>query len=198
MKVNGNWAMMPRPNSLHIRSRLLRAHWAQFPCQLIYKGHQQTRFLLLLVNLAHRHRLGRYWMRLSQVTTTEGKGVMDGHRKHQLSSVRLGRKMWMQGIFWHHCLSCLVKPFSLLHLRWQRLFFFEAGGFVGVQCVHEITFLQEDGSSTVTLCFEEGIFCFCSLLSLFFLCFSFIFFVRLFLLLYKDWYGRDDILSWLH
>lgn len=135
--------MIPRPNSLHIRSRLLRAHWAQFPCQLIYKGRQQTRFLLLLVNLAHRRRLGRYSMRLSQVTT-EGKGVMDGHRKYQLSSVRLGRKMWMQGSFWHHCLSCLVKPFSLLHLRWPRLFFFEAGGFGGVQYVHnKTTFLQE-------------------------------------------------------
>lgn len=53
-----------------------------------------------------------------------------------------------------------MKPFSLLHLRWQRLFFFEAGGFGGVQYVHKITFLQENGSSTITLCFEDGIFLF--------------------------------------
>lgn len=171
MKVNGNWAMIPCPNSLRIRSRLLRAHWAQFPCHLIYKGHQQTRFLLLLVNLAHRHRPGRYWMRLSQVTTTEGKGVMGGHRKHQLSSVRLGRKIWMQGIFWHHCLSCLVRPFSLLHLRWQRLFFFEAGGFGGVQYVHKITFLQEKEVQQLHCVLKMEFFVFV----LFFRYFSFVF-----------------------
>lgn len=58
---------------------------------------------------------------------------MDMHQKRRQSSLRPGRKMCMQDICWHHCLSCLANPYSPLHLPQLHLFSFEAGDFGGNQ-----------------------------------------------------------------